>query len=163
MLSTIQSGAVIGVEAYPIEVEVHLGKGMMIFSTVGLPSGSVCEAKTRVKSALTNSGFEFPKKRVVVNLAPGHIRKEGTAFDLPIALGILVADRHIPDFPLEDTLVVGELSLDGHIRSVRGVLPLVIWAKQQGIKRVLVPEENGFEAACVEEFRCGLLEIFKKL
>ena len=111
MLATIQSGAVRGVEAYPIDVEVDLGRGMMVFSTVGLPSGAVSEAKTRVKSALVNSDLGFPQRRVVVNLAPAHIKKDGTAFDLPIALGILVAHEQCPAEALRDTLVVGELSL----------------------------------------------------
>jgi magnesium chelatase family protein len=150
MLATIQSGAVIGVNAYPIAVEVDLSRGMMVFSTVGLPSSSVCEAKTRVKSALINAKEPFPQKRVVVNLAPAHIKKEGTAYDLPIALGILVAHERIPASTFRDTLVVGELSLDGSLRAIRGVLPLAAWARRQGVRRLLVPEENGLEAIAVE-------------
>ena len=150
MLATIQSGAVIGVNAYPVAVEVDLSRGMMVFSTVGLPSSSVCEAKTRVKSALINAKESFPQKRVVVNLAPAHIKKEGTAYDLPIALGILVAHERIPASAFGDTLVVGELSLDGSLRAIRGVLPLAAWARRQGVQRLLVPEENGLEAIAVE-------------
>lgn len=150
MLATIQSGAVLGVDAYPVEVEVDLGRGMMMFSTVGLPSNAVSEAKTRVKSALINSELGFPQRRVVVNLAPAHIKKEGTAFDLPIALGILVAHQQCPPHAFQETLIVGELSLNGRLRAVRGVLPLAAWAKKNGIKRILVPEGNGEEAAAVE-------------
>ena len=150
MLATVLSGAVLGVEAYPVDVEVDLGRGMMVFSTVGLPSSAVSEAKTRVKSALINSDLGFPQRRVVVNLAPAHIKKDGTAFDLPIALGILIAHEQCPAASLSDTLIVGELSLDGRLRSVRGVLPLAAWAQQTGVKRILVPEENGEEAAAVE-------------
>jgi magnesium chelatase family protein len=150
MLATIRSGAVLGVNAYPVDVEVDLGRGMMVFSTVGLPSSAVSEAKTRVKSALVNSDLGFPQRRVVVNLAPAHIKKEGTAFDLPIALGILVAHGQCPSSIFRDTLIIGELSLDGRLRAVRAVLPLAAWAKKNGIKRLLVPEGNGEEAAAVE-------------
>ena len=149
MLATIHSGAVIGVDAYPVDVEVDLTKGMMVFSTVGLPSGAICESKTRVKSALINTELTFPQKRVVVNLAPAHIKKDGTAFDLPICLGILVADGQLPAELLRETVVVGELSLDGRLRPVRGVLPLAAWAKRQGVRRLLVPEESGEEASAV--------------
>lgn len=149
MLATIQSGAVLGVEAYPVDVEIDLSKGMMIFATVGLPSNAVCESKTRVKSALLNTGLKFPQKRVVVNLAPAHIKKEGTSFDLPISLGILIADEQIPAAVFRDTLVVGELSLDGRLRPIRSILPLAVWAQKNGLKRLLVPEENAREAAAV--------------
>lgn len=150
MLANISSAAVLGIEAYRVDVEVDLHRGMMVFSTVGLPAGAVCEAKTRVKSALQNCGYGFPQMRVTVNLAPAHIRKEGTAFDLPIALGILCADGKIPLNALKDTLVAGELSLDGRVRPVRGVLPLAARARQLGLPRVLVPRENAAEAALVE-------------
>jgi len=150
MLANIISGAVLGIEAYRVDVEVDLGRGMMVFAIVGLPAGAVCESRTRVKSALDNCGYGFPQRRVTVNLAPGHIRKQGTAFDLPIALGILVADGKIPAEALTDTLVIGELSLDGRVRAVRGVLPLAAHAARLGARRVLVPADNGGEAAVVE-------------
>lgn len=149
MLATIQSAIVIGLEAYLVDVEVDLGKGLLLFSTVGLPSNAVCESKTRVKSALENSGLGFPQKRVIVNLAPAHIKKEGTAFDLPIALGILKANEQLPADCLNHTLVVGELSLDGKIRGIKGILPLVLKAKSLGIKRVLIPQANAKEASVV--------------
>lgn len=150
MLATITSGAVLGIEAYSVEVEVHLGRGMMVFSTVGLPVGAVCEARTRVKSALDNCGYGFPQRRVTVNLAPGHIRKDGTAFDLPMALGILAADGKLPQEALDGALVVGELSLDGRVRGVRGVLPLAAHARRTGLARVIVPRENAAEASVVD-------------
>lgn len=149
MLASILSGAVVGIEMIPVEVEVDLGRGMMIFSTVGLPSSEVSEAKTRVKSALVNSELDFPQRRVIVNLAPAHIKKEGTAYDLPIALGILVANEQLPTDAFDQTLVVGELSLDGRLRGIRGALSLAVWARKNGIKQVLVPEENGSEIAMV--------------
>ena len=163
MLAVVYSGAVLGMEAYPVEVEVDLGRGMMVFSTVGLPSNSVNEAKTRVKSALMNSGLGFPQKRVVVNLAPAHIKKEGTAFDLPIALGILIANQQLPQMIFQDTLVLGELSLDGRLRGVRCVLPLAAWAKKAGIKRILVPEENAAEAAIVGDVEVWVARDLKEL
>ncbi|MBU0551851.1 YifB family Mg chelatase-like AAA ATPase [Myxococcota bacterium] len=150
MLACISSAALIGVEAYRVEVEVDLGRGMLVFSTVGLPAGAVCEAKTRVKSALENCGYGFPQKRVTVNLAPAHIRKEGSAFDLPIALGILEADGKIPAGCLGDALILGELSLDGRVRALRGVLPLAAQAQRLGFKRLMVPADNAAEAAVVE-------------
>lgn len=150
MLATISSGAVLGIEAYRVDVEVDLGRGMMVFSTVGLPAGAVVESKTRVKSALENCGYGFPQRRVTVNLAPAHIRKQGTAFDLPIALGILLADGKLPQDCLDGTLVAGELSLDGRVRPIRGVLPLAAQARALGLPRVLVPSGNAAEAAVVE-------------
>jgi magnesium chelatase family protein len=122
---------------------------MMVFSTVGSAATAVTEARTRVKSALENSGFAFPQRRVTVNLAPADVRKEGTAFDLPIALGILAADGHLPTDALAGTLVVGELSLDGRVRGVRGMLPLAAAARRGGLRRLLVPTENATEARVV--------------
>jgi|JI10StandDraft_1071094.scaffolds.fasta_scaffold60263_2 magnesium chelatase family protein len=150
MHATITSGALLGVEACRIEVEIDLGPGMMIFSTVGLPASAVCEARTRVKSALVNCGYGFPQRRVTVNLAPAHIRKEGTGFDLPMALGILAADGKLPLEVLADSLVIGELALDGRVRAVRGVLPLAAWARKTGLKRIVVPRANAAEGAVVE-------------
>ncbi len=158
MLARISSAATVGVQAYRVEIEVDLGRGMMLFQTVGLPAAAVCEARTRVRSALENCGYGFPQKRVIVNLAPAHIRKEGSAFDLPIALGILLADEKIPADSLKETLVVGELSLDGRIRAIRGVLPLVVGARRMGLKRALVPAINGPEAAAVEGIQIYAVE-----
>ncbi|MCK6569501.1 YifB family Mg chelatase-like AAA ATPase [Myxococcota bacterium] len=149
MLATIASAAVFGIEAHRIDVEVDLGRGMMVFSTVGSAATAVTEARTRVKSALENSGFAFPQRRVTVNLAPADVRKEGTAFDLPIALGILAADGHLPTEALRGTLIVGELSLDGRVRGVRGMLPLAAAARRGGLQRLLVPAENAIEARVV--------------
>ena len=151
MLATIHSGDVVGVDAYAVEVEVDLGRGMMVFTTVGLPAAAVSESRTRVKSALQNCGFGFPQRRVTVNLAPAHIRKDGTAFDLPTALGILVADAKITAGALDDTLVVGELALDGRVREVRGVLALALFARRRGVRRLIVPEANAVEASAVDD------------
>ena len=150
MHANVTSGAVLGVEACRIEVEVDLSPGMMVFSTVGLPASAVCEARTRVKSALVNCGYGFPRSRVTVNLAPAHIRKEGTGFDLPMALGILVAEKKLPAEALEGAVVTGELALDGRVRGVRGVLALAAHARRMGVPRLIVPRANATEASVVE-------------
>lgn len=147
--AVVASAAVFGIEAHRIDVEVDLGRGMTVFSTVGSAAPAVTEARTRVKSALENSGFAFPQRRVTVNLAPADVRKDGTAFDLPIALGILAADGHVSTEALHGTLVVGELSLDGRVRGVRGMLPLAAAARRGGLRRLLVPAENATEARVV--------------
>ncbi|MSP72728.1 MAG: ATP-binding protein [Myxococcales bacterium] len=167
MLAVIQSSAVLGVDAYRVDVEVDLGRGMMVFSTVGQPGTSVCEARTRVKSALENCGFAFPQRRVTVNLAPANLRKDGTAFDLPIALGILVAEGKIPETALADTWVAGELSLDGRIRGIRGVIPMAVQARREGARRIIVPMDNAREAQMVGDLEIvgahHLLELVKAL
>lgn len=151
MLAKVRTGAVLGIEAFPVDVEVDLGRGMMIFKTVGLPAGEVNEARTRVKTALRNCDYQFPQRRVVVNLAPAHIRKEGTGYDLPIALAILVADEKLEQSSLSDTVVAGELALDGQIRPIRGALPLAAHAQAAGAKRIILPAANANEAAVVDD------------
>ena len=150
MVSKIQSSALMGIEAYPVEVEVDVSPGLPTFTIVGLPETSVKESKERVKSAIINSGYAFPDDRITVNLAPAHVKKTGTAFDLPIALGILEANRSIPNPLCSRYLVLGELSLDGRIKSVAGTLSMVIAAKKAGFKGILVPDANRTEAAVVE-------------
>lgn len=154
MFSRIFSAAVLGVEGYIVEVEVDLSPGLPSFVTVGLPEGAVRESKERVQSALKNSGFSLPVKRVRINLAPADIKKEGSAFDLPIAVGILKAIGDVPssDF-IERILMVGELSLDGSIRKVKGVLPMVIAAKEHGFEGVILPYDNMLEGAIVDGIR----------
>ena len=142
--------SVIGMESYPVSVEVDISAGLPQFSTVGLPDVSVKESRARIKAAIKNSGYRFPRSHVTVNLAPADIKKEGTGFDLPIAVGILAAEELINEDSLKDCFFIGELSLDGSIKSVRGVLPAAFKAKELGIKKVFVPEENAAEAAMVE-------------
>jgi magnesium chelatase family protein len=156
LLSHTYSAAVLGVDAYIVKVECHLDNAVPpTFTTVGLPEGAVKESKERVMAALKNSGFKIPQKRTTVNLAPADIRKEGSAFDLPIALGILCALGVIVQATMEKTILVGELGLDGALRSVKGVLPITMAAREQGYQRILVPEINGTEAALVEEVKVG--------
>ncbi len=147
MFSKILSAAVLGIDGYIIEVEAHLEKGLPGFSTVGLPDGAVKESRDRVNAAIKNSGFPFPRKRITVNLAPADIRKEGSAFDLPIAVGILAASEVIDSKNLDETVVLGELALDGAVRPIRGGLPISMAVKQKNIKRILLPKENAREAA----------------
>jgi len=153
MLATVTSLAVMGVEAYPVRVEVDLAPGLPAFNTVGLPDGAVRESKERVRAALANSGFFLPVNRITVNLAPADIKKEGAAFDLPMALGILAASGAVPAEAMGGVGVVGELALDGAIRPVRGVLPMAVRAKAEGLAAMIVPPENGPEAAVVEGLR----------
>lgn len=150
MLARIRSAAVLGIEAYPVEVEVDLTPGLPSFATVGLPQGAVKEGRERVNAALVNAGFFFPLKRVTVNLAPADRPKAGSAFDLPIALGILVASGQLESPDLVDLLVVGELGLEGDLRPVRGALPMAVAARDAGCRGLILPQESVPEAAVVE-------------
>ena len=150
MLARVLSSAVIGIDAYLVEVEVDIVQGLPTFTTVGLPEAAVKESRERVKSAIANSGYHFPADRITVNLAPANIKKEGTGFDLPMALGILAATGIIPENELAGYLFLGELSLDGRVKSVNGSLPMAIAAQQAGYRGIIVPADNGCEASVVE-------------
>jgi len=139
-----------GVDATLVEVEVDVSPGLPFFAIVGLPEAAVKESRERVRAALENSGYEFPDDRVVVNLAPAHLKKEGTGFDLPIAMGILAATGEVPADRLSGLMVLGELSLDGRVKPVRGSLPMALAARKDGVKTIAVPEANAAEAAVVE-------------
>ncbi len=148
MLVKTFSSAVFGINAEKITIEVNLGQGINYF-LVGLPDNAVKESNQRIKAAFTNNGFKFPGKEITVNMAPADIRKEGAVYDLPIAIGILAASEQVNSESLENYLMIGELSLDGMLRPVRGVLPIVIQARNDGFKGILLPEENASEAAVV--------------
>lgn len=150
MVATVTTATTIGLNAYKLDVEVDFVNSLPNISIVGLPDTAVNEAKERVRSAVKNSGFSFPTQRVVVNLAPADIKKEGTNFDLPIAVGILIENGFINNEKVLNTAFLGELSLDGGLRSVNGILPLVSGLKDFGIKSVVVPMANSKEAALVE-------------
>ena len=154
MLSIITSMALHGLDGYAVSVQVDVSSGMQCFEIVGLPDVSVKESKERVKTAIKNSGVEFFSRRVIVNLAPANTKKEGSIFDLPIAIGILIAmeavSKNSAERRLENTIVIGELSLGGKICKVNGVLPICIEAAKLGIKRVILPKENAKEAAVVK-------------
>lgn len=150
MLSRVLSSAIIGIDAYIVEVEVDISQGLPSFTTVGLPEGAVRESKERVKAAIKNSGYHFPADRITVNLAPADIKKEGAAFDLPMAIGILAATGLVDGSSFSRCIFLGELALDGLVRPVRGVLPIAISAQEMGIESIFLPRENAAEAAVVE-------------
>lgn len=150
MISQITTATIYGIDGIKIDVEVDISVGLPAFNIVGLPETSVKESKERVRAAIKNVGFEFPSDRITVNLAPADVKKEGSSFDLPIALGILASTGSIKKDVLGTCLVAGELSLDGRIKGVRGVLPIAILAEREGINNVIVPFENGHEASVVQ-------------
>jgi len=149
MLARVRSCAIVGLDAEQIEVEVDITNGLERLTVVGLPSATVRESGERVRSAIANSGFHFPQHRLTVNLAPADLRKEGPAYDLPIALGIMAATRQVLA-EMDDALVVGELSLDGSVRHVNGALSMAAMAQKAGFRRLFVPQPNASEAALVE-------------
>ena len=149
MLATVLSCALVGIEAHPVQVEVDLAAGLPQTATVGLPDHVVRESKDRVRSALRNSGYDIPPRRITVNLSPAHLRKEGAAYDLPIAVGILAATGHDVRRGLEGAVIAGELALDGSVRPIRGALSIAAAARARGCPRVLVPRANAAEAALV--------------
>lgn len=163
MLSKINSMALLGLDGYLIEVQVDVSNGMPCWEMVGLPDTSVKEAKERVKTAIKNSGYEMLSKRIVINLAPADTKKEGSIFDLPIAIGILKDLGEIKNDKLDEIAFVGELSLDGKINRVNGILPMCIEAQKLGIKRLIVPRENAKEAAIVKEIEVLGAENLKQI
>ncbi len=152
MLAKVRSCAVIGLEGAIVEVEVDLANGLAAFMIVGLPDAAVNEAKDRVRAAIKNSGALFPFKRITVNLAPADLRKEGPAYDLPIAIGILLASGQIAaDEQIAEYLFLGELSLDGSLRHTNGILPMVALASERHVKSVFVPAVDAVEATLIQE------------
>lgn len=167
MLAKVLSGANVGLESVPVTVEIDIAsQSLPAFNIVGLVDRAVEESKERVRAALKNSQADFPSKRITVNLAPADLPKEGPSFDLAIALGVLMASGQL-DTDLSDTLVVGELSLDGNLRSIHGVLSFAVLAKSLGLKRMFVPKDNALEAAVIEDVLVypfnNLVEVFNFL
>ena len=151
MFTRLHSAGIFGIEAYMVEVEADISVGMSAFDIVGLPDAAVKESRDRVRSALKNSGFKFPNTRITVNLAPADVRKAGSIYDLPSLLAILNASGQLsPKIDLDECAFIGELSLDGRLRGINGLLSMVIEAKKNGIKRFFVPEQNSYEASVVE-------------
>ncbi len=148
MLAKVFSASTSGIEGYPIEIEADISRGLPQVSIVGLPDTSVKESKDRVRAAIKNSGFEFPVKRLTINLAPADTKKEGSAYDLPIALGILAAAKKIDKERLKEFIILGELSLDGKIKPIKGIISMVIGVRNSR-RSIIVPEENAQEAAVV--------------
>ena len=151
MLARTFSCAVVGLDGVIVEVEVDYTNGLPGMTIVGLPDAAVQESRERVQTAVKNAGLHFPRHRIVVNLAPASVRKEGPAYDLPIALGVILLAEYLPHEVVEGTLVVGELSLDGVVRHTRGVLPMAATARAQGFKRMFVPEVDAGEAALIPD------------
>ncbi len=150
LIVKVLSSAILGIESYAVDVEVDITRGLPQFSTVGLPDMAIRESKDRIKAAIKNSGYSFPKNRVTVNLSPADIKKEGTSFDLPIAVSILAAEGLVERENISKYMIIGELSLDGSIKGVHGILSASLLASQQGLKGIIVPRENASEAAMVD-------------
>lgn len=151
MFAEVRSAALLGIDAFQVKVESHLENGLPAFTVVGLPDSAVKESRERVSAAIKNSGFVFPSRRITVNLAPADVRKEGSAFDLPMAIGILVASGQVAPKDLSTTTLLGELALDGKIRAIRGALPIASSLRHEGIPSIIVPNENAREAALVPD------------
>jgi len=149
MLARVRSAAVLGIDAYLVEVEADITNGLPSFSTVGLPQGAVKEGRERVSAALVNAGFQFPLKRITINLAPADIRKDGSALDLPVAVGLLAASGQVPEDELDQQVILGELGLEGDLRPVRGALSMALAARSLGMRGILLPHANLSEAAVV--------------
>lgn len=150
MLSIVKSMSLIGLDGYLVDVQVDVSAGIPSWDVVGLPDISVKEAKERVRTAIKNTGYDVLSRKIVVNLAPADIKKEGPFFDLPMAIGVLICSESIRPKNIQDTVFIGELSLDGKLNKVNGILPMCIEAKKLGIKKVILPVENANEAAVVE-------------
>ena len=163
MLAKIHSLGIIGIDAYPVEIEVDVAAGLPSISIVGLPDSAIKESKVRVRSSIKNSGFLFPSDRITVNLAPANIKKEGSAFDLAIALGILAASEQIDRDVLTDAYFVGELSLNGELRGIKGALAMALSARKKKIKRIFLPLLNANEAAYVRETKVFGIKTLKEL
>ncbi len=167
MLAQVSSCAVVGIEGVIVTVEVDIGQGLPGVTIVGLPDAAVQESRERVQAAIRNIGLPFPRKRIVVNLAPASVRKEGPAYDLPIAVGVLVMSELLHPDTVEGALIIGELSLDGSVRHTRGVLPMAAVARAQGYKRIFVPAADAIEAALVPDLEiipvASLAELFAHL
>ncbi len=163
MLSVIKSGGTIGVDGYVVDVEVNISQGLPQFITVGLPDTAVKESRERVKSAITNIGLSFPLKKITVNLAPADIVKQGTLYDLPIAVGILSGIGIIDEKKLENSAFIGELALNGNLRNVKGILPVALELQKKGFKNFIVPKENEKEAGLVEGLNVYGFENLKEI
>ncbi|NQU29429.1 MAG: ATP-binding protein, partial [Anaerolineae bacterium] len=151
MLSRVYSCAVVGLDGVVVEVEVDTTRGLPGTDIVGLLNAAVKESRERVQAAIKNSGLPYPRKRIIVNLAPAAVRKEGPTYDLPIALGVLLMQMLVPPDSMDKAMVIGELSLDGTVRHSKGILPMAASARAEGFKRIFVPEVDAAEAALIPD------------
>ncbi|MEX0681004.1 MAG: magnesium chelatase domain-containing protein [Balneolales bacterium] len=150
MLAHVYCASTYGVDAHLIDVETHAVNGLPKYFLVGLPDRAISESRDRIEAAISNSGLEMPRGRITVNLAPANLPKEGSSFDLSIAVGLLAMSRQISHDKLAYTLILGELALDGSLRPVKGILPMTLEAKERGLRQVVIPKVNAREAAVVE-------------
>jgi magnesium chelatase family protein len=162
LFAIIKSAALLGIDAYPLDIEVDISSTIPSFTIVGLPDASVSESKERVRAAILNSGFTFPYRRITVNMAPADVRKEGSSFDLPIALALLAASEQLDPERLKEFLIVGELALDGKLRGINGVLPVAAMMRNEGVKKLLVPADNAEEASLVSDIEIYPAETFRE-
>ena len=156
ILAKTLSFGVSGVNGFPVQIEVFAPGGIPGMDIIGLPDASVRESRNRVSAAIINSGEDLPARRITINLAPADMKKEGPSFDLPIAVGIMIALHDftpVPEIDLSDVALFGELSLDGSIQPINGALPMVISAKENGISRVILPEKNAREVSCIQDIQ----------
>ena len=160
--SKLTSMGLLGIEAFPVEVEAFLSKGMPCFDVVGLPDAAVRESRERVRAAIRTCGFEYPTARITVNLAPADVRKEGAIYDVPLLLALLSASEQIPPIPANYAFV-GELSLNGAVRRIKGALPMAIKARDMGLSAFFVPAENSAEVSVVDGIKCYPLENISQL
>ncbi len=163
MLSKVYGASTIGVDARLIDVETNITKGLPRFFLVGLPDRAISESSYRIEGALKNSDTKFPLERVMVNLAPADLPKEGSAFDLPIAIALLCSSYQLFTEKLDKTLIVGELALGGELRPVKGVLPMAVEARNRGLENMIVPAENGPEAGVVDDLNVFAFENLREV
>jgi magnesium chelatase family protein len=162
MLVKTFGSAVFGIDATTITIEVNVGQGVNFF-LVGLPDSAVKESQQRIKAALKNNNLNYPGKEITVNMAPADIRKEGSTFDLPIAIGILAASDQVLTDQLSEFIILGELSLDGSIQPMKGILPIALQAKKEGFKGIILPKENAKEAAIVGDMQIYGVETIREV
>ena len=160
MLVKTYGSAVFGINAITITIEVNIDTGIQFFM-VGLPDSAVKESHQRIEAALRNNGYKIPGKKIVINMAPADIRKEGSSYDLPIAIGILGASEQINNEDIDDYIIMGELSLDGSVQAIKGALPIAIESSRQGFRKIILPNRNATEAAIVDKLEVyGVDNIF---
>ena len=163
MLSIVKSMSLHGLNGKLVNVEVDLSSGLPTWEIVGLPDASVKESKERIKAAIKNIGIKLESRRVIINLSPADTRKEGAIYDLPMAVGLLISNGNLGNIEIDDTVIIGELSLDGSINKINGVFPMTLEASRLGVKRIILPKENAKEAAIVQNIEVIGVENLKEL
>ena len=158
MLAKVKTYGLTGLDGYILDVEVDINLGLPAYEIVGLADTAVKESKERVRSAIKNSGFRYPIERITINLAPADTKKEGVLYDLPISIGILAASEQLNYKNLKDYVILGELSLDGNLRTANGIMPILISARRQGFKNFIIPKENSKEASYIEDVNVYALD-----